>query len=129
PTPAGGRTSTEPANTDARLDQPALLSDVQIPAGRYTLLQVSDSGVGMDRLIQARIFEPFFTTKDPGKGTGLGLAMVYGIIKQSGGWVGGESELGGGTTFKIFFPQGDLAVDAFGERISPFSSPRTRGRH
>jgi two-component system cell cycle sensor histidine kinase/response regulator CckA len=92
------------------IDEASSRAHVPMPPGRYVLLCVGDTGLGMSRETQARIFEPFFTTKDEGKGTGLGLSMVYGTLKQMGGFVFVDSEVGRGTTFRLYFPPAAMAA-------------------
>jgi signal transduction histidine kinase len=109
--PSGGNLTIETSNVC--LDEEYAKNHVPTQPGSYVLLSVSDCGVGMTEKIKQHIFEPFYTTKDIGKGTGLGLATVYGIIKQSGGYIWVDSEEGVGTKFNIYLPR----VDAESESV------------
>jgi len=108
--PHGGRLTLETRNVNISDD--TIQSREGVPKGKYVMLAVHDTGTGMDRQTQARIFEPFFTTKDAGKGTGLGLATVYGVVKQMDGAIWLRSSVGGGTTFEIYLPEvADMATE------------------
>ena len=120
--PEGGRLIIETSNTD--LDGRYSAKHPIVQEGPYVLLSVSDTGTGMDAETQAHIFEPFFTTKAQGKGTGLGLATVYGVVKQSGGFIWVYSEAGHGSTFKIYLPRVDRAVDRIGATSVSTEVPR-----
>jgi PAS domain S-box-containing protein len=120
--PSGGELILETANVT--LDERAARSRPYLVPGRYVLLKVADTGCGMDAALQSRIFEPFFTTKEKGKGTGLGLATVYGVIKQSDGYILVESEVGKGTAFEIYLP---LVEGQVGARLQSESSAAVCG--
>ncbi|HEX9205593.1 MAG TPA: ATP-binding protein, partial [Candidatus Deferrimicrobiaceae bacterium] len=111
--PKGGKLVISTANV--RLERPFVARELTIPPGRYATLQVSDDGCGMEEAVLDRIFEPFFSTKDPGKGTGLGLSTVYGIVKQSNGYIHVDSAPGNGTAVTVYFPE-DTAEERDAER-------------
>ena len=115
--PAGGKLTLQSTDVTVRQE---FNEQRFIQPGRYSVISVSDTGHGMDKETQSRIFEPFFTTKEKGKGTGLGLSTVYGIVKQSGGYVFAQSDLGTGTAFHVYLPR----VEDPAEELSPAQSPQ-----
>jgi PAS domain S-box-containing protein len=118
--PEGGQIIVE--TRPARLEKPTRNTLLEAAPGAFVALTIQDTGTGMTPEVKAKIFEPFFTTKEVGKGTGLGLAVVYGVVKQLGGWIELQSEPGQGTTFSIYFPEvreGMLAVPETAARERP----------
>ncbi|HYM75345.1 MAG TPA: ATP-binding protein [Candidatus Dormibacteraeota bacterium] len=120
--PSGGKLTIKTANV--KFEDVTSFCGVAVPPGDYVMLSVTDSGTGMTAETRDRIFEPFFTTKPEGKGTGLGLATVYGIVKQSGGYIFADSKLRQGTTFSVYLPQVDLPVEDTSAPPAKTSGPR-----
>lgn len=120
--PGGGNLTVKTFNVE--IESVKVAGRHPVPPGEYVLLTVIDTGCGMDPDTCSKIFEPFFTTKELGKGTGLGLAMVYGIVKQSGGHILVDSEVGRGSTFRIFLPRATDAPDVKDSRTGTQETPR-----
>jgi CheY-like chemotaxis protein len=121
--PSGGQLTIKTANVDLDEDHTRERSGLQ--PGPHVMMAVIDTGIGMDKELQARIFEPFFTTKEVGRGTGLGLATVYGIVTQSGGDIRVYSEPGRGSTFKVYLPRLKEEVSTSGP--APVATLSARG--
>ncbi len=121
--PSGGRLAIDTANV--LLDQAFVADHPGAAVGPHVMIAVTDTGTGMDEVVMARLFEPFYTTKGPGKGTGLGLAMVFGIVKQSGGSIWVESQLGVGSTFTVYLPTVDGPLPSEESRPAAVSSTGT----
>ncbi|MFY0610167.1 MAG: response regulator [Hyphomicrobiaceae bacterium] len=122
--PEGGRLAIRTKNITERDSQRYLAHGMAI--GEYVLIEVEDNGTGMSEEVKSKIFEPFFTTKDIGKGTGLGLATVYGIVKQTGGYIFADTTIGKGTTFRVFLPRHHEAEGAAVVKPEPAAPPRPR---
>jgi PAS domain S-box-containing protein len=115
--PRGGKLTIQ--TSFLTFDEGEEIQGIPVAAGHYLVLTVSDTGTGMDAKTHSRLFEPFFTTKPMGKGTGLGLATVYGVVKQSGGFIFAETELGKGTSFKVLLPQVEGVPEAVSAKAPP----------